>query len=168
MSSMFDRPEVIHQRIVDNKKELLKSKVIAKAVLKSSKAGSDGTFPLIVLAVYEKSTTYEFYWKANIDSKSPRAPRKKWLKAMSSAKIRFAGFRDYVDSTARFEKAEILSFRIINKKKLNAALLKCHKDSLSTDWHEAIRVVTPADVMYVNRKSLSKRQGIPGIGWGRR
>lgn len=162
---MFERPEVMHQRIIDNKKVLLKSKLIAKAVIRSGKQRTDGTYPLIVLAVYEKSTTYEFYWKAIIDSTSPRAPRKKWLKHIQAIKKNYADFRDFVNVTAKLEKAEIVSFRIINKKKLNSVMLRCHMDSLSNNWHEAPQVVTSADVRYVQQRAKVKQRGTLN-GWG--
>lgn len=158
---MFESNEVVSRRRMENKAELLKSKVLAKAILKTV----DGS--LLVLAVHKLSTTYEFFWQYQLDSKSPRAPRKKWLRGSATAKIVYKSFGAFVENTTKLKKSEILSIKIYNKKALESIMVKCHKDSIGTNWHEAPQSVTALDFRIVNQKSLNKRRGTVAIGWGK-
>lgn len=158
---MFEDMKTQQARRAQNQAELLKSKILAKAVCQKP----DGS--IFVLAVYEKSTTYEFYWTHKVNSKSKRAPRKKWAIAGYTVKKNHESFIRFVDNFALHNKAQVLSCKVINKKKLAAIMIKAYKDSLGTNWYELPRIATPADVKYVNQKFRSKTRGSVVVGWGR-
>lgn len=126
----------------ENREALLASKLLAKAILRLPDN------KIRVVAVYELSTNYEFYFTYQTKTTNKRAPKKDWGKPRGSYARTYAthdkspiGFEAFVRHYASIEKAEVLFMRVYSKRTLATVFASPHHQSISSDWQNV--QVTP-------------------------
>src|SRR6185436_6123995 len=94
----------------ENRQAMLKSPIIAKAIIRLS----NGTYEIIT--VFQKSTRLEFYWI--FKAKSPRSGRRSWKYAGHEARDfpfstkPYFDFGSFVTYHARQRSAQVLTLRM--------------------------------------------------------
>lgn len=94
--------------------EVLKSAIVAKAVLGNPKGG------VFIVAVFEKSTQFEFAWC--FTAKNARTPRKAWKlhNYFARAQAGYTDFGSFVAYFATTRGAQIQSVKLLRAKALKA------------------------------------------------
>lgn len=117
-----------------NKIALVASPLVAKAVISLP----NGT--IRALAVYDKSTRYEFYCVHQTKAKSRRAPRKGWSRPTFYARDFSTDYKPYVSFqtfvawyTAK-ESGTLLSLRVYKARRLAALYTKTDHEACMNDW----------------------------------
>jgi hypothetical protein len=116
----------------DNRKAVLSSAIIAKAVLRS--AGGE-TF---ILAVFQKSTAQEFYWVFR--ARSPRSSRRSWkyvdhyMRNFSFVRPPYVDFGSLVAYHALTHKLTVVSQKVTRKRQLGSLLSRTAHESIYSDW----------------------------------
>jgi len=120
-------------RDAQNKQVLLASTLLAKATIRLK----DGS--VRILAVYGKSTRYEF-WSHQTKAKTSRAPRKSWIRAQTFARDFNTDYKPYTDFksfvawyTAR-NSATLLGLHLYKARRLAALYLHTDHEACSHDW----------------------------------
>lgn len=128
---MFDRFEP-KNRSGENKKAVIASPIIAKAITR--KPGGE----VYMLVVFQKSTRLEFYWVFR--AKSPRSSRRSWkFVAFYSRDFPFdvkpyRDFGSFVEHFCAHNSADVLSQKVMHKKRLSGLLVKAEHDSILANW----------------------------------
>jgi hypothetical protein len=115
-----------------NKQEVLKSPIVAKAVIKRN-----DHFEIIV--VFEKSTRHEFYWIFRV--KSPRSARRSWKFSNyyardfnSSASAPYSDFGSFVGYYASRNAGQVISERMHYARRLAMLLVRTGNETIHADW----------------------------------
>lgn len=142
-------------RDAQNKKTLLASPLLAKATIRLS----DGS--IRILAVYDQSTRYEFYWTHKTKSKNQRAARKSWSTLQNFARDFNTDYKPYVDfksfvawyTTAKCA-GTLLSLRVYKARRLAALYLQTDHEGTSQDWtwKESMNTTDPRAFRGQNRR----------------
>lgn len=142
-----------------NRRALLSSKVLGKAVLRQA----DGK--IWIVAVYALSTHYDFYWTYESSSKNKRAPKSKWGKPRGSFARDYSthdhsviGFENFVAHFAR-PKKQVLSMRVYSKRAMAQVQKQPAHQSISTDWNRIEPRISSYDTQYLNRKLAANIKG---------
>ena len=103
----------------EKKQEIMRSKILAKAILRRENGMLDA------LVVFAASTRYEFYWTFRL--RSMRSPRRAWkligcqMRPVANV-CACPDFREYADNRALLSHAEVVSMRMPHGKRLNALM----------------------------------------------
>lgn len=114
----------------ENRKAVFGSPILAKAVCRNAKG-------VQIIVVFQKSTRQEFYWVFR--AKSPRSARRSW-KYVNHFTRDFAyrppyfDFGSFVAYHALMNRLDIVSQRIMYKKRISSLLAKTEHDSIFGDW----------------------------------
>jgi hypothetical protein len=116
----------------ENRKAVIGSKVVAKAVTRLANGGYE------IIVVFASSTRQEFYWI--FKAKSARSARRSWKytrhhqRDYSFANKPYRDFSSFVSWCARSMAAEIVSVRIPHKRWLDNLLVKTAHESIYGTW----------------------------------
>lgn len=114
----------------ENKKEILNSPILAKAILQKGNM-------IEIIVVYEGSTRHEFYWVFRARAK--RSSRKSWKLAgyygRDNAPQAYRDFRSFVEyyKDRQIQDTRILSIRI-KAKLISGILAKTKHETYISDW----------------------------------
>lgn len=142
---MFDLNKSIELSKI-NTAALIASPIVAKAIIKLPNGN------LQVLAVFEKSTTYQFYWTFRINNANTRTPRTKWERPNHGTKLNYKTFDTFVAAILSLSRGELISKKV-SKRKLASLMKKCLHDSISTDWEAVQSIPTPDQFRLVNQRA---------------
>jgi len=146
----------------EKKQEILRSPILAKAILKRA----NGQFDAIV--VFAGSTRYEFYWTFRL--RSPRSPRRSWklvgsaMRPTTNIQTR-PDFREHTAKQALLCQAEVISLRMPHVKRLKVLMTMndLEFDKMLTGPQ---REVSEWEVRRLNQKFRSHLRGGPVFpGW---
>ena len=135
-----------------NKQEVLKSPIVAKAVIKRNNSYE-------VIVVFQKSTRHEFYWIFR--AKSQRSPRRSWKFTGQyfgrdfNTVGPYKDFGSFVEYYARTHSWTVLNVRMPQARRLAALLVRTEQETIHSDWTPAQELST---TMRIRTEEMNHRK----------